>query len=305
MAPEPRSLRGSSIPGSELARGARELNRPFLRHSFNNIREYLPWRLPEIRCVPKRQLPTQVPSKRRGRAVKGASWNPPDLQRKNSCPPHQGSLNQSTSKTEGGAAREPGRGANHCAPSPIVWASPPPPVTLRCQLASYIPTQFFLLSTWRQPQIPGSGSVLLDCPAPASDTTQARVSPVLPTDQLQMGGSNTPLLGFDYFARAAHRTHKKFYSLDCRFIIQGCREDQKEDMPRADVGEGSGHAPPAQSPTLPKSPCVHQPGSSQPGPFGFYGSFIIDIDSTSSPSPRPGGRQRDGEFVPLAISPHP
>ena len=103
---------------------------------------------------------------------------------------------------------------------------------------------------------------------------------VLLTDQLQIGGSNNPLLGFSELARVAHRTQRN--SLLTRLWVYYrriyLRNSQIEEMCRTRMCGGkawsfhafSGHI---FSPNL----CLHQPGSSQnPILLRFYGSFMTE-----------------------------
>ena len=86
------------------------------------------------------------------------------------------------------------------------------------------------------------------------------------------------LLGFE-FARAAHRTHETFYSLDQWFIIKGYNSGTARWT--RDTVQGQGKECRAQSiqalwecTILPTVPRVHQPwGSLNPILLGFYGGF--------------------------------
>lgn len=117
------------------------------------------------------------------------------------------------------------------------------------------------LSTWRQHQIP---QVRAQCqktpptphPTPISATNlKSSSSLVLLTNQL---------LGVDSFARAAHKT-EKLYIQHYQFIIKGYDSRTtrwKRYMGGQGTWEGLGAPTLSQHATVPKSPCIQQPGSS-------------------------------------------
>lgn len=88
-------------------------------------------------------------------------------------------------------------------------------------------------SSCHRPQLPHShprsilqlkGSALWDCPAhrPTSDANfKLTLLPGIQTKQLQIGGSNDPLLGSDYLLGWFTEFRETFYLVGFRFIIEG------------------------------------------------------------------------------------
>lgn len=100
---------------------------------------------------------------------------------------------------------------------------------------------------------------------------KSRLSSVLLTNQLQIGGPRTPLLGSG-FARALPEHGKTFYFIDYQFIIKE-NVNQNRRMKRC-IGQGweeehRAAKPLSQGTSLPKPPYVHQPRSS-PNPIFMF-----------------------------------
>lgn len=133
------------------------------------------------------------------------------------------------------------------------------------------------LCTWRQHQIPQvMGAVLQEYP-----TLQMPISST--GGHLgfwPMGGSVvsvSPLVRFNYFARAAHRTRRNILLTWSLVIMKRCNSGTarwKRYIGRG-MEKGLRASMPSGCATLPESPCVHQPGSSPNALFsGFFGGFI-------------------------------
>ena len=139
-------------------------------------------------------------------------------------------------------------------------------------------------SSCHRPQLPHShprsilqlkGSALWDCPAhrPTSDANfKLTLLPGIQTKQLQIGGSNDPLLGSDYLLGWFTEFRETFYLVGFRFIIEGYNSGTARWKRCLGQGMGKGHGA-SHALWAHHSPCIshvhHAGSSSKPCPWRF------------------------------------
>ena len=133
--------------------------------------------------------------------------------------------------------------------------------------------------------------------------------------QLEVEGSNDPLLGFDWFARVVHRFQRNIYLLDHQFTIKGYSSGTVSWKRCLGQGMGKGHGASTLSP-VDHSPYIFTRSPtwklSKPHSFRFFmeaslhkhiwlNHWPLAVDSTSSPSSLLGS-QEGGTEIPNPLT---